>query len=162
METVNIPQDNISYSEAGAVIAVMNDGFVSAAQISPTQCVFAGFGHHNVVKRMIEPDQTETVKMLICAVNNRTRQRNYFRLLSEVLQGNISDDDFDRIIDENPDDYVLSETDVPDERKMLNALMLSRDIKDVNNTEDISMLFSFDSAVTDRIARQLENHADIR
>ena len=94
MKAVNIPQENTTYSEAHGVAFAMKDGVVSAMPVSPTECVFAGFGHHNVVKRMIAPDQTEEVKMLICAVNNRTRQRNYFRLLSEMLQGNISDDDF--------------------------------------------------------------------
>lgn len=82
-------------------------------------------------------------KMLVDAVNNRTRERNYYQLYSRLLENEISDEEFDREIDENPDDYVISTDKVPTEVQFNEAMVLADYIKGVETTGDIETLFSF-------------------
>lgn len=142
-------------------VGTMFDGKFVSAPISPTQCVFAGVGQNQILERMIGTDQEESLELLTRAVNNRTRQMNYFRLYSDLLAGSITEDEFAHTLNENEDDYVLTEIEKPDIDKLKKALFLSRNIKEVNNSEDISMLFSFDSAETDRISKLLEADGDV-
>ena len=48
------------------------------------------------------------IDMLVQAFNNRTRQRNYFRLYCDLLDGQLSDEDFDAVCQELP--HTESET----------------------------------------------------
>lgn len=82
-------------------------------------------------------------KMLVDAVNNRTRERNYYQLYSRLLENEITDDEFDRAIDENPDDYVVSTDKIPTEQEFHDAIVLADYIKGVSTSGDIETLFSF-------------------
>lgn len=70
-------------------------------------------------------------ELLMRAVNNRTRERNYFRLYSSLLQGYISEEQFDKEIETKEDDYVISENMDADLTDINMALCLSEKIKDV-------------------------------
>ena len=84
-----------------------------------------------------------TTELLIRAVNNRTRERNYFRKCVELLQGFISEEDFDKEITNNEDDYVIIEDQEADLNDMGLACFVSQKIKDVNDANDMLSLFSF-------------------
>ena len=57
---------------------------------------------------MKEEDYKRLVELLINAVNNRTRQRNYFRLYCQLLENEITEKEFDNEIDDNEDEYVIN------------------------------------------------------
>lgn len=97
--------------------------------------------HHISNKNLI-------AELLTRAVNNRTRERNYFRLCLQLANGEIEDGQFDKEIEDNEDDYVIS-TDIqmtPDDIRF--AIELAKDIKDVNTVEDLQDVFSIDPAST--------------
>lgn len=72
--------------------------------------VLAGVSHDTTVIRLIVGMNTaESIESLTRAVNNRTRERNYFRLYSEMLDGTISDEEFDRQIEDHEDLYVVTD-----------------------------------------------------
>ncbi len=81
--------------------------------------------------------------MLFKAVNNRTRERNYFQLYCNLLDGSITEREFDETIANREDDYIIDESESPSVNKVSLALSLSRKIKDVNSITDLSSLFSF-------------------
>ena len=82
-------------------------------------------------------------QLLIRAVNNRTRERNYFRLYSQLLENEITDEEFDKEIEENEDDYVVSDNEDVDLNDIEVALSLRHYIKDVKDVDDMADLFSF-------------------
>lgn len=129
---------------------------------NPDNIIFAGITSGTAVfDRMIGMDQSEMYELMTKAVNNRTRQRNYFRLYSELLEGSISEKEFYKFIEENEDDYVIDGNEKPTVEKIKKALYLASHIKDVKTSEDISNLFSFDSIETDKCLLELELHGNI-
>ena len=110
---------------------------------------------------MIGTDYRVMLDLMTRAVNNRTRQRNYFQLQSSMLEGLISEDEFYKRIEENEDDYVVEEMEQPSLERVYDALFLSQNIKDVNNSEDFATLFSFDSISTDKELEKLENNGGL-
>jgi len=105
-------------------------------------------------------DAREIVEMLTKAVNNRTRERNFFRLYSEYLEKNITEEEFNRELSENEDDYVVEGEEKPTADRLRKALFLSSVIKDTDNSEQLSSLFSFDSIATDEGLKKLDSHGD--
>lgn len=91
------------------------------------------------------------IELLFQAVNNRTVERNYFRLYSQLLEGTISEEFFDQEIANNEDDYVI----VTDKRPSLDdiraALLLATRIKDIDSSTDLSTAFSFSPDETDHL-----------
>lgn len=77
------------------------------------------------------------------AVNNRTRERNYFKKYVELLEGTISDEDFDKAIEDNEDDYVIQEDKEPTLEDVRCVLEMAPELKDVDSVEDLASLFSF-------------------
>ena len=132
----------------------MNNGddFV-VANVGETQTIFAGRiktetffnGSNNI-------EFNEVVDMLIDAVNNRTRERNYFKKYSELLEETITEDEFDSEIEKNEDDYVVGSHIKPTPRQLQHALKLIQRIKDVESTEDLSSLFSFNTSFINNLA----------
>ena len=98
----------------------------------------------------------EMMELLIRAVNNRTRQRNFFRLYNNMLEGLITEEDFYKTIEENEDDYVVEETEIPTKERLGYALYISKRIKNVDKSEELSTLFSFSSGVTDGELKMIE------
>lgn len=80
---------------------------------------------------------------LVRAVNNRTRERNFFKLYSRLLDKEIDEDEFDRIIEDHEDDFVVSQDQNADLNDLRLALFLASDIKDVEDPDDVAALFSF-------------------
>lgn len=139
-------------------VGQMQDGFfVSMQPCNGNNVYFAGISYgSSVISRMIGFNQSEIIELFTRAVNNRTRQRNYFRLQNSMLEGLISEDEFYKTIEENEDDYVVEELEEPSKERLLHAMYLSKCIKDVNNSEDLSTLFSFGSETTDNELKKIE------
>lgn len=92
--------------------------------------------------------------LYVRAINNRTRERNYFKLYSSLLRGDISDDDFDEEIDKNEDDYVVPAGVDADLTEIEFALQVTPKLKNVETTDDFMALFSFnDKSVHKYIAK---------
>lgn len=89
--------------------------------------------------------QTEEkiINMLFSAVNNRTIERNYFKLYCEMLEGSITEDEFDIEVTENESNYIVNESLSPSAEIAELALNLGLHIKDVETVNDLSALFSF-------------------
>jgi len=100
---------------------------------------------------------TDVIKLLLRAVNNRTIERDYFRLYCDMLDASISEEEFDKTIADNEADYVVSETDEPDEQQIRKALQLIRHIKGVHSINDVAALFSFNPATLDAIAAKSDD-----
>lgn len=152
-------------NELGQVIMAgqMKDGaFVALQQDDNGNVVFSGVSEGmSVINRMIGTDYSEMLELMTRAVNNRTRQRNYFQLQNFMLEGIISEEEFYKRIEENEDDFVVEEMEQPSLERVYDALLLSHKIKDVNNSEDLATLFSFDSMVTDKELVKLENNGGL-
>lgn len=141
----------------------MQDGeFVAVSQEDSNNIIFAGVGKETVINRMMGLDIDNLMELLVRAVNNRTRQRNYFRLYGQMLENEISEDDFYQEISEHDDDYVIEEVEKPSKERLLQALNLSIKIKDVKSSEDLSDLFSFDSFETDKQLANIEKYACVQ
>lgn len=91
----------------------------------------------------------------ISAVNNRTRERNYYILYSRLADGEISDEDFDRLLDENPDNYVVNTFNSPSIEEFEEAWALSKQILNVDSVGDVEILFSFDENDTLKICKKI-------
>lgn len=83
------------------------------------------------------------VELLIKAVNNRTKERNYFKKYIELLDKELTPEEFDKEIDENEDLYVVSQDDEASREEIWQAIELSPRLMDVNDIDDMANLFSF-------------------
>ena len=94
--------------------------------------------------RFFNIDSTERLKKILTrAVNNRTRERNYFKLYCEMLDGNISEEDFDKEIDEHEDKYIVSQNENATIEDIELALDVCPQLMDVKDPNDMAELFSF-------------------
>lgn len=108
--------------------------------------VFAGIANNKVIN--INSNLERKNELLIRAVNNRTRERNYFRKYSELLEGEISEEEFDKEIDEHEDDYVISTNENASLNDIELALELCPLLKDVKDVDTMADIFSFkDSSI---------------
>ena len=142
---------------------ILKDGKFIATNDDSGNVVFAGVSEGNaIIDRMMGIDYAELSELMTKAVNNRTRQRNYFRLYSQMLEGEISEDQFYKLIEENEDDFVVEEEEIPTKERLMHALRLSKGIKNVDSSEDLSNLFSFDSIETDKQLAEIEAHGSLQ
>lgn len=125
----------------GTLSVVDNDDVQMIVYQDGRQSKFAGIANNDVFTKIISIDRAS--ELLIRAVNNRTRERNYFRKYCELLQNEISDEMFDEEIDKNEDEYVISENEDADLNDIALALTLSNRLKDVKDVDDMASLFSF-------------------
>ena len=129
--------DKMSYSTTvlkkgnGVVISVSNERVTTFAGVVRNEVFFVD----GLISNMTD--------LLITAVNNRTRERNYFKKYVEMLEGTISDEEFDKAIEDHEDEYVISEDKEPTMEEILCALEVASSLKDVNSVEDLASLFSF-------------------
>ena len=113
-------------------ITVATDGNITA---------FAGVAKNNTFN--IERSIDRVYPLLIRAVNNRTRERNFFRLYAEMLEQDITEEEYSRELEDRQDEYVLPlpvEADIAD---IETAVQVSKHIKDVKTMDDFQSLFSF-------------------
>lgn len=87
------------------------------------------------------------VDLMVKAINNRTRERNFTRLSEQLALGEISEDEFNRAIDEREEEYVIKCDIKPSEMDMKVAAYLAPQLMDVEDTDDLAVLFSFDEMV---------------
>lgn len=116
-------------SDSLKMIAVNNGNYTT----------FVGVAASNIVTPTID----RMSQLLIRAVNNRTRERNYFKLYNQLLDKEITDEEFDKEIEENEDDYVVSNSEEADISDVKLALSLSPYLKDVKDVDDMADVFSF-------------------
>ena len=86
--------------------------------------------------------QDHIIDIMAIAINNRTRERNYFKLYSSLLENKISDEEFDRLIDENPDMYVQESYRDFSPLEIAIARKASEKIMDIKDLSDMAILFS--------------------
>jgi hypothetical protein len=95
----------------------------------------------------------DAMRLLLTAVNNRTRERNFFRLYCDYLDGSISENEYNKELDEHISEYMVSQNEVPDEDKLELALKIAKQIKDVSSIEDFAALFSFDGGKVKQLSQ---------
>lgn len=110
-----------------------------------------------IIEEELNIDLEERIlQIMSIAVNNRTRERNYFKLYSRLLENKLSEDDFDRIIDENPDEFVQQEYKDYDSLDLAIARKASDKLMDVDDLSDMATLFSISNNSIKRIAASNE------
>lgn len=109
---------------------------------------FAGHTTKGVLSSWIMGDIPQRiVDLMVKAINNRTRERNFNRLSEQLASGEITEEEFDRAIDENEDEYVIKCDIKPSEMDMKVAAYLAPQLMGVEDTDDLAVLFSFDEMV---------------
>lgn len=108
---------------------------------------FAGHTTKGVLSSWIMGDIPQRVIELAArAINNRTRERNFYRLGEQLALGEISEEEYDSTLDEHEDEYVIKCDVKPTEMDMKVAAHLAPKIMDVEDTDDLAVLFSFDES----------------
>ena len=87
------------------------------------------------------------VDLAINAINNRTKERNFSRLGEKLALGEITEDEYDKVLLEHEDEFVIKCDIKPSELDMKYAVQLASKLMDVKDTDDLSVLFSFDESV---------------
>lgn len=161
--SIYIEQPQMDGIGATITLGKMDDGvFVAVQQVNNQNVYFAGISKgSSVLNRMIGMNYADIKELLIRAVNNRTRQRNFFRLQNEMLEGLISEEDFYKTIEENENDYVIEELEEPTKKRLYCAMYLCQGIMDIKNSEDLASLFSFSSEITDKELKMIETNGGL-
>lgn len=118
---------------------------------------FAGVVENGTIS-IISTESNRLNELLIRAVNNRTRERNYFKMYSELLEGELTDEDFDNEIEQNKDEYVVPAGKDADIRDVELAMQVVKYLKGVQSTDDFTALFSFsDKSIQNSIVEKENN-----
>lgn len=142
--TCGLPTLTVTSSSSQSKFVRVSGEYLDMAVLSnDTKTEFVGVADNSILPKVIDVLTGTREALLVDAVNNRTRERNYYRLYSQLLENQISDEDFDREIDERPDDYVVPITKTPSETEFYQAMQLSEHIKDADTIGNIESLFSF-------------------
>ena len=129
-------------------ISIINTNSIKMVAIGDDRRTrFAGVVENGSIS-IIATESDRLNELLITAVNNRTRERNYFKKYAELLEGELSDEEFDREIDSNKDEYVVPAGKDADIRDIELAMQVTPRLKGVQSTDDFTALFSFsDTAI---------------
>lgn len=123
-------------------LSVIDNGNVKILSVSNgVQTAFVGVAENKALNMVTSIDRMS--QLLIRAVNNRTRERNYFRLYNQLLEKEITEEEFDKEIDEKEDEYVVSNNEEAGKNDIEIALALCSYLKDVKDVDDMADLFSF-------------------
>ena len=121
--------------------AYKNDGSSVIAIQDKDRVTFAGVANK---ARFFSISTADRLKELMTrAINNRTRERNYFKLYCDMLDGNITEDEFDREIEQNEDKYIIKQDFDASVEDIEVALEVSPSIMDVKSPDDMAEIFSF-------------------
>lgn len=82
-------------------------------------------------------------ELMTRAVNNRTRERNYFKLYCEMLDGNITEEEFDKEIEEHEDKYIIKQDQDASIEDIEVALEVSPSLMSITSPDDMAEVFSF-------------------
>lgn len=120
-------------SDGNPIVAIQDDNSETLA--------FAGLMEKT---KFFTIDSTDRLRRLLTrAVNNRTRERNYFKLYCEMLDGIITEEDFDKEIDNHEDKYVINQNEDASIEDIELALEIYPDLMDVKDPNDMAEVFSF-------------------
>ena len=144
MEGINFNMPNLNGNQWHIVVQEHNE-ITHFEGVGPTASV------QRIVTRIVHVDRLS--ELLIRAVNNRTRERNYFKKLVELFQDEITAEEFDKEIEENENEYVITTNEIPTHEDFVMACEIASHIKDVKDCDDLSALFSFNQ---DSIIKELE------
>ncbi len=123
--------------------AYQNDGssVIAIQDNNKDRVTFAGVANK---ARFFSISTADRLKDLMTrAINNRTRERNYFKLYCDMLGGNITEDEFDREIEQNEDKYIIKQDCDASIEDIEVALEVSPSIMDVKSPDDMAEIFSF-------------------
>lgn len=118
-------------NDGSSVIAIQDKGRVTFASVANK----ARFFSISTADRLKE--------LMTRAINNRTRERNYFKLYCDMLDGNITEDEFGREIEQNEDKYIIKQDCDASVEDIEVALEVSPSIMDVKSPDDMTEIFSF-------------------
>ncbi len=90
------------------------------------------------------------------AFNNRTRERNYYRLYSSLLEGDITEEEFDAEIENNETLYVIDTPKSASKEDIYFSVCVSRGWMDVDSTDEFSSLFELDTDSIESYAKLLK------
>ena len=138
MQTINFFNEN--QDDVRKIMVIHNGGTQVLAVQDAAQTRFVGVSANH---DFYNPLNETPINLLKTAVNNRTRERNYFRLLTQFLNGDISEAEFEKEIEDNEDRYVLDCSHEPSLSQFEMACFLSSGILDVESADDFLSLFSF-------------------
>lgn len=87
----------------------------------------------------------KSLEFMFEAVNNRTRERNYFKKYAELLMGEISEEEFSKEIEKHESLYVVQPyiEATKNDIKLALSLVENGGLMDVESLDDIADLFSF-------------------
>lgn len=123
--------------------AYKNDGssVIAIQDYNKDRVTFAGVANK---ARFFSISTADRLKELMTrAINNRTRERNYFKLYCDMLGGNITEDEFDKEIEQNEDKYIIKQDCDASIEDIEVALEVSPSIMDVKSPDDMAEIFSF-------------------
>ena len=123
--------------------AYQNDGssVIAIQDNNKDRVTFAGVANK---ARFFSISTADRLKDLMTrAINNRTRERNYFKLYCDMLGGNITEHEFDREIEQNEDKYIIKQDCDASIEDIEVALEVSPSIMDVKSPDDMAEIFSF-------------------
>ena len=83
-------------------------------------------------------------ELLITAFNNRTRELNYFILYSRLLDGYVTQSEFDKEIETNPDKYAVNSPRPRTGDEIMYATLISQNLMGVDETGELQALFEID------------------
>lgn len=116
---------------------------------------FAGVASTNFFRIPMVP--ARMVDLLVKAFNNRTRERNYFRLYCQLLGEEITDDEFDNEIGMNESLYVVEAPEKMSAEDVFIAMRLSDRMMDIRTTDDFSSVFGIDDSSIDNYVKAIGN-----
>ena len=118
---------------------------------STTKTIFTEF--HFLPQQFFSGHYADIIRK---AFNNRTRERNYYRLYTSLLEGDISEDDFNSEIDANEDLYVIDCPKQTSKEDIFFSVCVSRGWMDMDTTDEFTSIFEIDSDSVDKYVKLLE------
>lgn len=104
--------------------------------------------------------ESKIINLLFTAVNNRTIERNFFKKYCDMLDGTISENDFEEYIQNDEKEYIVDESITPDLETVELALCLIKKIKNVDTVNDLSSLFSFNPDALDNLIHKINGNVN--
>lgn len=120
-------------TDGSPVVAIQDNG--------KDRVAFAGVVNKAQFFRISTADRLKD--LMTRAINNRTRERNYFKLYCDMLDGNITEEEFDKEIELNEDKYIIKQDHDASTEDIEVALEVSPSIMDVKSPDDMAEIFSF-------------------
>lgn len=138
---------------------IKGDGVEVQFLEGPSHTTFAGTAENRILPTVVSVLSGTREKLLLDAVNNRTRERNYYQLYSQLLENTITDEEFDKELDNNPDDYVVPTNKIPSETELYEAFRLADIIKGIRSMGDLESLFSFNPIAVTKYCKLISNES---